>query len=326
MVLVKCKKFEKISVIIPVYNGASTIAELVDNIMHLVIVDYELEVVLVNDASPNDDSEQVCSELAISYPIIKFISLSKNVGEHNAVIAGLNYCSGDCAVIMDDDFQNPPEEVLRLVHKLEEGFDVVFSQYEKKEHHFFRNVGSKFNNWVASILVDKPFNLYLSSFKVLNRFLIDEVVKYKGSYPYIDGLILRSTSRYSTVLVNHDKRSCGESGYTAKKLISLWLNMFTNFSILPLRISTMLGFVIAIFSFIMMIIFGAEKIENPSIPIGWASIMVSVFLLGGVQLFAIGMIGEYLGRLFLDNAGKPQFIVRSTINCGENNKVGGSCE
>lgn len=309
---------KKISVVIPVYNGAKTVSLVVDAIIEVVSgSSYDLEIVLVNDASPADDSEEVCSKLAASHQFIKFINLSKNVGEHNAVIAGLNYCSGDCAVIMDDDFQNPPEELLKLVCSLEEGNDVAFSYYKKKQHHFIRNLGSRFNNWIASILIGKPFDLYLSSFKAINRFLIDEIIKYKGSYPYIDGLILRSSSRYSSVLVRHNRREEGESGYTFKKLVSLWLNMFTNFSILPLRIATIMGFVMAIFSGVMIIIFSIEKFNNPHIPVGWASTMVSIFLLGSVQLFTIGMMGEYLGRLFLDAGGKPQYVVRSTMNCDE---------
>ena len=274
--------------------------------------------ILVNDGS-KDDSESVCIELFKKYDFIKFIALRKNFGEHNAVMAGLNHCTGSYAVIMDDDFQNPPSEVIKLINKIKDGYDVVFSRYDKKKHHFFRNIGSSFNNIVASLLIRKPSGLYLSSFKAINRFVIDEVIKYSGPYPYIDGLIFRVTNKYATVLVKHEKRGDGKSGYTLTKLVSLWLNMFTNFSILPLRIATLVGFVFAMVGVVTAVYFIIEKTLNPDLPIGWASLIVSVFLIGSIQMFALGMIGEYLGRLFIKTNGDPQFVIRSTINCEENN-------
>lgn len=305
----------KVSIVIPVYNGARVVERLVTS-LNSQLSSLNFEIVLVNDGS-SDDSDKVCSDIASHDPKVKFINLSRNFGEHNAVMAGLNYCTGDYAVFLDDDFQNPPSEIVKLVNKINEGYDVVFSFYERKEHHFFRNLGSKFNNYIASFLIRKPKDLYLSSFKVINRFMIDEIIKYQGSYPYIDGIILRSTDKYSAIPVNHNPREEGESGYTFGKLVSLWLNMFTSFSILPLRIATVLGFIFSMIGLILSIVFVIEKINNPALPIGWASVTVSIFILGSVQLFAIGMIGEYLGRLFLNSSGKPQYIVRTTINCNE---------
>ena len=311
------KNSRKISICIPVYNGAKTIQNLVHEVREKLNF-YELEVILVNDGS-KDDSESVCIELFKKYDFIKFIALRKNFGEHNAVMAGLNHCTGSYAVIMDDDFQNPPSEVIKLINKIKDGYDVVFSRYDKKKHHFFRNIGSSFNNIVASLLIRKPSGLYLSSFKAINRFVIDEVIKYSGPYPYIDGLIFRVTNKYATVLVKHEKRGDGKSGYTLTKLVSLWLNMFTNFSILPLRIATLVGFVFAMVGVVTAVYFIIEKTLNPDLPIGWASLIVSVFLIGSIQMFALGMIGEYLGRLFIKTNGDPQFVIRSTINCEENN-------
>lgn len=240
-------------------------------------------------------------------------------------MAGLNYCTGDCAVIMDDDFQNPPKEVIRLVDGLREGYDVAFSYYEKKQHHVIRNLGSHFNNLVASALIGKPKDLYLSSFKAISRFVIDEIKKYSGPYPYIDGLILRATRRYTTVQVHHDKRIEGRSGYTFRKLVSLWLNMFTNFSIMPLRIATIVGFFFALISAAVAIVFAIEKLRNPDLPVGWASLIVSVFLIGSVQMFAIGMIGEYVGRLFSKQAEIPSLlcVLRSTAARMENSHESG---
>lgn len=186
----------KISIVIPVYNGAKTIKPLVEALEEELAQKYDMEVALVNDGSLSDNSSEVCTDIALNNSKVKFLDLSLNFSEHNAVMAGLNYCTGEAAVIIDDDFQNPPSEIIKLVDKLNEGYDVAYSYYKKKEHHFLRNLGSQFNNIVVTALLRKPRDLYLSSFKAINRFVIDEVVKYKGPYPYIDGLILRFTRNY----------------------------------------------------------------------------------------------------------------------------------
>lgn len=305
-----------ISVIIPVYNGAKTLQALVTELKAELAALFDLEIVLVNDGS-SDNSAEVCLDISKKDANTKFINLSRNFGEHNAVMAGLNFCTGDAAVIIDDDFQNPPSEIIKLIDEIDKGYDIVYSYYSKKEHSFVRNLGSKFNNLVATILIGKPRELYLSSFKALSRFVIDELVKHGDPYPYIDGIILRITRHYSTVLVQHNPRQSGKSNYTLHKLISLWLNMFTNFSILPLRITTITGFLFAIIGFVGAVIFLLEKIQNPDLPVGWASIIISLFVISGVQLMGLGMIGEYLGRMFMRTNGKPQFVVRKAVNCGE---------
>ena len=313
-------KINRLSVVIPVHNGAKTIGPLVERLKTELAGPYELEVVLVNDCSPTDNSAEVCRCLAQGRPWVKFVDLARNMGEHNAVMAGLFYCTGDCAVIMDDDFQNPPSQVDKLVSKLQEGYDCVFSHYERKRHHPFRNLGSRFNNLVASILLNKPRDLYPSSFKAISRFLIDEITRYDGPYPYLDGLILRTSSNYTSQLVLHDPRVEGKSGYTLHKLLHLWLNMFTNFSVLPLRIASFAGFIFALLGLLIATKFLIEKLKNPELPAGWASTIIILLVVSGVQLFAIGMIGEYLGRLFIKSNGSPQFVVRETINCEHKGK------
>jgi len=281
---------------------------------------YELEFVLVNDGSP-DDSAQVCRDLAREFSEVRFINLSRNFGEHNAVMCGLHFATGQCAVIMDDDFQNPPEEVAKLVEELRLGYDVVFSCYAQKHHGWLRNLGSWFNNWVATIMLGKPRDLYLSSFKAISRFAIDQIIQYRGPYPYVDGLLLRVTNHYSRVVVRHDPRREGRSGYTVRKLVSLWLNMFTNFSVLPLRLASLAGLALSVLGLLTACAFAWEKLRDPSLPAGWASLIVSLFVISGVQLFALGMIGEYLGRLFLKDSGRPQFVVRETQNAGSGEPV-----
>jgi undecaprenyl-phosphate 4-deoxy-4-formamido-L-arabinose transferase len=306
----------KLSIVIPVYRGEKTVERLVRTLLENLGSLYALEIVLVNDGSP-DDSATVCRRLAAELPLVKFLNLSRNFSEHNAVMAGLNFATGDYIAIMDDDFQNPPGEVVKLVSEAERGFDVVYSCYAVKQHHPIRNLGSRLNNLAATMLLDKPRDLYLSSFKVISRFVVQELVKYDGPYPYIDGLILRFTRNYSQVLVEHHPRAEGRSGYTLRKLVSLWLNMFTNFSVLPLRLASLAGFGCAILGIVFGVGFAIEKLHNPELPAGWASVIVSLFFIGGIQLFALGMIGEYLGRLFLKDNGRPQFVVREKFNCDE---------
>ena len=258
---------ESLSIVIPVYRGARTIGPLVERLERDVGTQRRLEIVLVNDGSP-DDSAAVCRALAKSRPHVRFVNLSRNFGEHNAVMAGLNHATGAIAVIMDDDCQNPPEEVMKLVTAVEQGYDVAWSRYEQKKHSAWRNLGSRINDRAATLLLRKPRDLYLSSFKAINRFVIDEVIQYRGPYPYLDGLILRVTNSYTTVLCAHQDREDGSSGYTLRKLISLWLNMFTNFSILPLRMTSLVGVVVALIGVALAIGFLIERLCNPELQRG----------------------------------------------------------
>jgi polyisoprenyl-phosphate glycosyltransferase len=255
----------------------------------------------------------VCERMALARDNLRFISLRKNFGEHNAVMCALNHVTGDCAVIIDDDFQNPPEEIIRLVQELEKGFDVVYSRFEEKQHSTFRNLGSKFNDLTATWLLEKPKNLYLSSFKAIRREVVDEIVKYQGPFPYVDGLILRVTTSISSVLVRHNDREEGKSNYTLKKLISLWLNMFINFSIKPLRVFTMLGLGISIISGFLIIYFILEKLLYPESSQGWASIMVAITFFSGIQLMFLGLISEYLGKHYLTTNKVPQWTIKKIV-------------
>ena len=303
-----------VTIVIPVYNGALSIKRLVDELIASIASKYKLEIVLVNDCSP-DNSEEVCIGMSNNYPeIVSFFSLAKNVGEHNAVMAGLNQATGDYAIIMDDDFQNPVSEVIKLAeYMLKNDFDVVYTFYDEKKHSVFRNLGSRFNDKVANLMLKKPKNLYLSSFKIINRFLIDEVIKYKLPYPYIDGLILQSTSNIGKIKVSHSERQAGKSNYTIKKLISLWLNMFTSFSVFPLRVATVLGFIFSIIGFLIGVNAVIEKIYNPNVPQGYTFLIIIISYYAGIQLIAIGMVGEYLGRMFMAHNEKPQFLIRKSF-------------
>jgi len=302
---------KKISIVIPVFNSAKSIEKLVENLIFEISDRNPLEIILVNDCS-KDESENLCIQLFKKYPEkIILLSLAKNVGEHNAVMAGLKHITGDFALIMDDDFQNPASEAIKLISFAEQNhYDVIYSFYEKKYHSLFRNLGSRFNNIVATIMLKKPKNLYLSSFKILNSFLAKEIIKYDLPYSYIDGLILRTTENIGSLKVDHHPRTASKSGYTFKKLVALWLNMFTNFSILPLRIAIVTGFIFSILGVFMGIQAIIEKINNPDLPAGYTSLIVMMVIFSGIQLISIGMVGEYLGRIFLSQNKKPQYTIR----------------
>lgn len=302
----------KISIVIPVHNAGVTISKLVNQLISEISKEYVLEIVLVNDYS-SDNSHNECLDLYYKNKgIVKYLTLAKNFGEHNTVMAGLNRVSGDFIIIMDDDFQNPVDEVIKLIDfTVNSTYDIVYTYYKEKKHKLWRNIGSKFNNYMATILLKKPPNLYLSSFKCFNKFLSSEIIKYDLPYPYIDGLILRSTANIGKIQVLHQIRQTGKSGYTLKKLIKLWLNMFTSFSILPLRISIYIGSFFALAGFLFGIYSIIEHFIDPTLPPGFSSITTAIFIFAGIQLISLGMIGEYIGRIFMSQNKQPQYIIRN---------------
>jgi len=303
-----------LSIVIPVYNGAKSIAELVHALESLDIEGGH-EIVLVNDGSP-DDSLAVCRQLvaeAKSVPIT-LVNLARNFGEHNAIMTGMRHTRGAYVITMDDDLQNPPSEVKRLLdHARASGTDVVYTRYAVKQHAYWRNLGSRFANWVADVLMEKPKGLYLSSFRCMNAFLVQQVTRYEGPFPYVDGLIMQATQSIDTLEVEHLPRMAGRSNYTLKRLVRLWINIFVNFSVLPLHLSTIAGFALSLIGLVgvISVVLEALFFEPPQ---GWASLMAATLLLSGVQLLILGILGEYMGRLFLTANRKPQTVVREVIS------------
>jgi glycosyltransferase involved in cell wall biosynthesis len=304
------RPFYTLSIVVPVYNGAKTVGELVDALSDLG-VDGGHEIVLVVDGSP-DDSIDVCRDLLKTARVpLTVVDHARNFGEHNAVMTGFRHARGAWVITMDDDLQNPPSEVLRLLdHARKTGADAVYSYYEQKEHAAWRNLGSRFTNRVADWLLDKPRGLYLSSFRCLSAFVVGQVIRYDGPFPYIDGLIMQATQRLERLPVQHLPRAAGRSNYTLRRLIRLWLNMFLNFSVMPLRVSSLTGLAFSVLGAVGVVLVVGEALIMGNTPSGWGSVMAAVLLLSGVQLLILGVVGEYLGRLFLTANRKPQSIVR----------------
>jgi glycosyltransferase involved in cell wall biosynthesis len=301
----------ELSFVIPVYNGSRTLGPVVERI-RTVFARMHFEVILVNDGS-EDDSELLCAKLVEGLPqIVTFVQLSRNFGEHNAVLAGLSHARGQYVAVLDDDGQNPPDEVVPMLAELKRrNYDVIYGHYIKKEHSWFRNAGSRFNNRIATLILDKPKDLYLSSFKVMTRFVVDEITKYRGPFPYIDGLIYRTTRKIGQIPVQHRAEPSGHSRYSFRKLVRLWLNMFLNFSILPLRLSVYVGLFTSCFSVLALLLILIDKIWlSPNITMGIPTVLGSIVFFSGIQLMILGLVGEYLGRLYLDHTGTPQYIVR----------------
>ena len=298
-----------LSIVIPVYNGASSIARLVRALENLSIAGGH-EIVLVNDGSA-DNSLGVCHALFDEARVpMTIVNLARNYGEHNAVIAGLRYANGAHVITMDDDLQNPPEEVQRLLAFAQHrGKDVVYTYYDNKRHPMWRNMASRFANRIADFILEKPRGLYLSSFRCMSAFVAREIIRYEGPFPYIDGLILQVTHDIDRLLVGHLPRATGSSNYTVRRLLRLWMNMFVNFSVMPLRISTVTGFALSALGAVgVAMALGEALLFSP--PPGWASLMAAVLLLSGVQLLILGIIGEYLGRLYLTANQRPQSVIK----------------
>ena len=304
----------ELSIVVPVFRSATILPELVRQVAEAMAsagLGASFEVILVNDASP-DDSWPVIQSLAARHAFLRGIHLRKNVGQHNATIAGLHHARGRVVAIMDDDLQHPPEALVDMVRAIDQGHDVCYTRYLNRQHRWRRQAGSRFNDRVATWLLGKPPGVYLSSFKALRREIVAEVVKYDGPYTYLDGLILDVTQSITTVDVVHRPRHDGESTYTFGRLVSLWVKMATSFSILPLRLASYLGFLLAGLSLVMVVFVVVAKLMNPDYPQGWASLIAAVLFIGGVQTLCIGMIGEYLGRAYLKLNGRPQFVIGAT--------------
>lgn len=270
----------------------------------------EYEFVLVDDCSP-DDGETMAALMGLvrDYACVKVVELAKNAGQHNAVMAGLNEGSGDVFIAMDDDMQTHPSQLGKLLDEFDKGYDIVYGYYEHKEHSKFRNFGSYVNYMTVRILLKKPKDLKTSSFWVIQKFVRDYAVEYKSAYTHLQGLFLRTTRNISSVPIQHFKREVGTSNYTLKKLIKLWSNIL-GFSIVPLQMATYTGFFFSLIGILAAIGVIILKFVRPATYIGWPSMMATICFFSGLNLMFMGIIGEYVGRIFLGMSKNPQYVVR----------------
>ena len=298
-----------LSVVIPVYNSQDTLEPLVLRLNDcLQAVDFE--VVLVNDGS-RDRSEEVVYGLANRYANVQGLSLRRNFGEFNAVLCGLTYATGEYMVIIDDDFQNPPEAILTLLKTAQSGnFDVVYSRYATKKHAWFRNVGSQVLNYLSTYLLGKPKSLYLSSFKLINRPVVNEIVTYMGPLPYIDALIFRVTHNVTSVEVPHHPRQSGASNYTAGKLILLFLNVLFGYSTVPLRLFAGLGLGLFGLSVGLGLLLLIGSWLGWFLVTGWVVVVWVVLFVSGLQMLFLAVLSEYMGKMFLAQSGQKPYVVK----------------
>lgn len=306
----------EVSVVIPVYGSASILPSLVvqlEAVLGAWSAPGAFEVLLVHDNGP-DESWSVIRELAAVRPWLIGIDLSRNAGQHNAIMAGLRFARGDLIITMDDDLQHDPADIPRMIESLRSGADVCYVQFPVRKHAWWKRCGSMFNDLAARWLLRKPPGLYLSPFRAFRSHVRKEMLRYGGPFVYLDGLILQSTTRISTVAGTHHARFDGRSGYSLRKSISLWLQMATSFSIAPLRLATLAGLAISVIGFFFAAALIIQRILHPAIAVGWTSLIVAVLMMGGIQLVALGVIGEYLGRVLLNVANRPQFVARELVN------------
>lgn len=314
-------KKQKISVVIPCYNSEKSIRKVVSRTINTLgkREEYDWEIILVNDGSA-DKTWSVIGRLAMDNRKIKAINFSQNFGQHSAMMAGYRKASGDLIVGLDDDGENRPEEMFLLIDKLEEGYDCVVAEFCLHDSRF-RSFGTKLNNWMACYLLEKPKDLTMTSYYVAKRFVIDQVIQYEHSYPYIAGLFLQATKNFGTVELVRDKRIQGKSGYSIKKLLSLWINGFTAFSVKPLRVAGGLGILFSVAGLIWEIILIIRKLCFRNMAVGYTSLMATQIFFGGMIMLLLGVIGEYVGRIYISINNSPQYVIKEEVDLeGEKNE------
>ena len=313
MNIIKDKR-EKISFVIPCYNSTNTIANVVEEIKNVMTGEmsgYDYEIVLVNDGSPDMTTYNAILDIVKREKYIKGINLSRNFGQPSAVMAALNQTTGDYVVCGDDDGQTPFNELPKLFAKIKEGYDLVEARYSTRERRsLFRKLGTIMNEGMATWLIAKPKGLELTTYWVVRRFLVDEMIAYSNSYPYLGGLMLRVTQNVCNVDVTHRERFSGSSGYSFKKMLELWLNGFTSFSLKPLRLMSVIGIMVAIIGFLYGIIIIVKRIIDQTTFAGYSSIMAVNLFMFGVLFFFLGLIGEYVGRIYMSLNRAPQFVIK----------------
>lgn len=302
---------KKVSFVIPCYRSEKTLEGVIREIQEAMkeLTEYNFEIILVNDSSP-DNTWNAIEKLSQDNQNIIGINLAKNFGQHAALMAGMRESVGDYVVCLDDDGQTPANEVGKLLSALEEGSDAVYAKYSNKKHSAFRNMGSRVNELMTRIMLGKPKELFVSSYFGVKRFVVEDMIRYQNSYPYVIGLVLRATKNIVNVEVTHREREEGRSGYTLKKLLGLWFNGFTAFSVTPLRIATVIGVLCAFVGFAYGIYVFVRRLLDPNMVMGFSSLMCVILFVGGMLMIMLGLVGEYIGRIYISLNNSPQYVIR----------------
>lgn len=305
-----------ISFVIPCYRSENTIEGVITEIRHEMEYHKEVpyEIITVNDRSP-DHVFQVLNALAAEDPQVKVIDLAKNMGKHAAMMAGYSVVSGDIIVNLDDDGQCPLDHLWELLAPLDKGYDISIAKYPRKMESAFKRFGSCINTLMARAVIGKPKDLAMSNFSAMRRFVCQELMRYRNAYPYIDGLFLRTTSNIANVEMEERERVSGSTGYTFLKSLKLWVNGFTAFSVKPLRLATVAGFFTSLFGFVFAIFVVVRKMLHPELAAGYSSLMAVLLFIGGIIMLCLGLIGEYVGRIYISINNSPQYVIRDKINC-----------
>lgn len=310
-----------LSIVIPCYRSAKTIGKVVEMSMAEVekIKNLECEFVLVNDCSPDDTFEAI-RRLAEKYPNVKGVNFAKNFGQHNAIMAGLREAKGDYIMGMDDDMQTHPSQIPAFINKMNEGYDVVFGVYRKRKFGFFKNLASRISSFVIWHMIEKPKNLESSNFWCCRRYVRDEIVKYTGYNLYLQIMFYRTTSNIANIEIEHFAREEGQSNYSFKKAFKLFM-AFMNYTIIPLRVATIMGTLFSAAGFIGAVAILIRKLLDPTVMLGWSSLMCAMLVFFGIVFLMMGIIGEYVGKMVLNQNKTPQYVVRETVNIEKTKEV-----
>lgn len=304
----------RISIVIPVYRSARILPALVARLESALFPRVgELEVILVNDGSP-DDSWDVLRGLACGRPWLRGLNLWRNYGQHNALLCGIRAARHPIIVTMDDDLQHPPEVLPELVAALTDEVDVVYGVAERETHGLFRDFASVATKRVMRIAMGVSGADDVSALRAFRRDLREAFAHYRGPHASVDVLLSWATTRFRAVAVRHDPRAVGESSYTMRKLIRHAFNMLTGFSVLPLRVATIVGFMFMFAGFALLGYVLVNYWVRGGVIQGFAFLASSISMFSGVQLFALGVIGEYVGRIYFHSMAQPTYAVRSTTD------------
>lgn len=302
------------SLIIPLYKSEATI-ELLLSRLEALQTNAPWQVIFVDDGSPDKTYDAIHQRLQHSPLEALLIRHTRNFGEHQAVLTGYRHAEGEYFINIDDDLQNPPEEALRLLaYAKANDLDVVYGNYVEKKHNLFRNLGSTFANLTARLLLDLPRSYYLSSFRCVRRLIGERITTVSSPYVYIDGLLSQATQQIGSLDVQHDQRDSGVSNYNIRRLIRLWLVILTSFSLMPLRIASFIGLVAATIGAISLSYIVISSMFGTIEVAGWPSVISAILFFGGVQCLLLGLLGEYVGRIYLTLYGKPQALIRSIVH------------